>query len=134
MPDIIPLPVDYAAWLAELKTRLYKPQQRGTLAIKRELRLSSNQPCGFPSSAWEPCLGSSSFLSSVHEAELLGLGSQAEILSVHKTFRQELLGRLKLNGKTAAKLLNAGLRICTSCAYTNVQQIVGQLPMSIVYA
>ena len=39
MPDIVPLPVDYAAWLAELKARINAAQQRATLAVNRELVL-----------------------------------------------------------------------------------------------
>ncbi len=39
MPDIAPLPVDYAAWLAELKTRIHTAQQRASLAVNRELVL-----------------------------------------------------------------------------------------------
>ena len=39
MPDITPLPPDYAAWLAELKTRIHSAQQRATLAVNRELVL-----------------------------------------------------------------------------------------------
>lgn len=39
MPDIVPLPTDYAAWLAELKTRIYTAQQRASLAVNRELVL-----------------------------------------------------------------------------------------------
>lgn len=37
MPDIVPLPPDYAVWLAELKTRIHGAQQRATLAVSREL-------------------------------------------------------------------------------------------------
>jgi len=37
MPDISPLPPDYAAWLAELKTRINSAQQRAALAVNREL-------------------------------------------------------------------------------------------------
>lgn len=37
MPDILPLPVDYAAWLADLKGRIHSAQQRATLAVNREL-------------------------------------------------------------------------------------------------
>lgn len=37
MPDIVPLPPDYAAWLAELKARIHAAQQRATLAVNREL-------------------------------------------------------------------------------------------------
>ncbi len=39
MPDIVPLPADYAAWLAELKARIHAAQQRATLAVNRELVL-----------------------------------------------------------------------------------------------
>jgi predicted nuclease of restriction endonuclease-like (RecB) superfamily len=39
MPDIVPLPSDYAAWLSELKTRIHNAQQRATLAVNRELVL-----------------------------------------------------------------------------------------------
>ena len=39
MPEIVPLPPDYAAWLAELKTRIHNAQQRATLAVNRELVL-----------------------------------------------------------------------------------------------
>lgn len=39
MPEIVPLPVDYAAWLAELKIRIHTAQQRATLAVNRELVL-----------------------------------------------------------------------------------------------
>jgi predicted nuclease of restriction endonuclease-like (RecB) superfamily len=39
MPDIVPLPADYAAWLAELKNRIHTAQQRATLAVNRELVL-----------------------------------------------------------------------------------------------
>lgn len=37
MPDIIPLPADYAAWLAELKARIQASRQRASLAVNREL-------------------------------------------------------------------------------------------------
>ena len=37
MPDIAPMPPDYADWLAELKTRIHNAQQRATLAVNREL-------------------------------------------------------------------------------------------------
>lgn len=37
MPDIAPLPPDYADWLAELKTRIHGAQQRAALAVNREL-------------------------------------------------------------------------------------------------
>lgn len=37
MPDITPLPPDYTAWLAELKTRIHTAQQRATLSVNREL-------------------------------------------------------------------------------------------------
>ena len=39
MPDIVPLPADYAAWLAELKNRIHGAQQRASLAVNRELVL-----------------------------------------------------------------------------------------------
>ncbi len=39
MPDIAPLPADYAAWLAELKARIHNAQQRAALAVNRELVL-----------------------------------------------------------------------------------------------
>ena len=39
MPEIVPLPSDYAAWLAVLKTRIHNAQQRATLAVNRELVL-----------------------------------------------------------------------------------------------
>lgn len=39
MPEISPLPPDYAAWLAELKTRIHHAQQRAALAVNRELVL-----------------------------------------------------------------------------------------------
>jgi predicted nuclease of restriction endonuclease-like (RecB) superfamily len=39
MPEIVPLPPDYAAWLAELKTRIHSAQQRATRAVNRELVL-----------------------------------------------------------------------------------------------
>jgi predicted nuclease of restriction endonuclease-like (RecB) superfamily len=39
VPEIVPLPADYAAWLAELKTRIHTAQQRATLAVNRELVL-----------------------------------------------------------------------------------------------
>jgi predicted nuclease of restriction endonuclease-like (RecB) superfamily len=39
MPDIVPLPADYAPWLAELKTRIHTAQQRASLAVNRELVL-----------------------------------------------------------------------------------------------
>jgi hypothetical protein len=39
MPDIIPLPPDYAAWLDELKTRIHAAQQKAVLAVNRELVL-----------------------------------------------------------------------------------------------
>lgn len=39
MPDIVPLPPDYAAWLTELKTRIHSAQQRAALAVNRELVL-----------------------------------------------------------------------------------------------
>ena len=39
MPELTPLPPDYAAWLSELKTRIHSAQQRATLAVNRELVL-----------------------------------------------------------------------------------------------
>jgi predicted nuclease of restriction endonuclease-like (RecB) superfamily len=39
MPDIVYLPPDYAAWLANLKTRIHAAQQRAALAVNRELVL-----------------------------------------------------------------------------------------------
>jgi predicted nuclease of restriction endonuclease-like (RecB) superfamily len=39
MPDITPLPADYATWLADLKTRIQSAQQRASLAVNRELVL-----------------------------------------------------------------------------------------------
>jgi predicted nuclease of restriction endonuclease-like (RecB) superfamily len=39
MPDIVPLPADYATWLVELKARIHSAQQRATLAVNRELVL-----------------------------------------------------------------------------------------------
>lgn len=39
MPDITPTPPGYAAWLAELKTRIHSAQQRAALAVNRELVL-----------------------------------------------------------------------------------------------
>ncbi|MDQ1302545.1 MAG: hypothetical protein QG595_528 [Pseudomonadota bacterium] len=39
MPDLVPLPSDYTAWLAELKTRIHSAQQRASLAVNRELVL-----------------------------------------------------------------------------------------------
>ncbi len=39
MPEIIPLPADYSAWLTELKGRIHAAQQRATLAVNRELVL-----------------------------------------------------------------------------------------------
>ena len=39
MPEIVHLPPDYAAWLAELKARIHNAQQRATLAVNRELVL-----------------------------------------------------------------------------------------------
>ncbi len=37
MPNINPLPTDYAPWLATLKTRIHAAQQRASLAVNREL-------------------------------------------------------------------------------------------------
>ncbi|MGR7921609.1 PDDEXK nuclease domain-containing protein [Zobellella denitrificans] len=39
MPDIVPLPADYAQWLGELKTRIHRAQQRAAQAVNRELVL-----------------------------------------------------------------------------------------------
>lgn len=39
MPDLVRLPADYAAWLAELKTRIHSAQQRASLSVNRELVL-----------------------------------------------------------------------------------------------
>ena len=39
MPELTPLPADYATWLMELKTRIHSAQQRATLAVNRELVL-----------------------------------------------------------------------------------------------
>lgn len=39
MPDIVPLPADYPAWLTELKLRIHSAQQRAALAVNRELVL-----------------------------------------------------------------------------------------------
>ena len=39
MPEITPLPPDYSLWFAELKTRIYRAQQRASLAVNRELVL-----------------------------------------------------------------------------------------------
>ena len=39
MPELVPLPAGYAAWLAQLKTRIHAAQQRATLAVNRELVL-----------------------------------------------------------------------------------------------
>ena len=39
MPEITPLPPDYAAWLGELKTRIHSAQLRAALAVNRELVL-----------------------------------------------------------------------------------------------
>lgn len=36
MPEMPPLPADYAAWLAELKARIHSAQQRASLAVNRE--------------------------------------------------------------------------------------------------
>lgn len=37
MPDIIPLPPDYASWLGELKSRIHAAQQRASRAVNLEL-------------------------------------------------------------------------------------------------
>jgi len=34
MTDIVPLPSDYAPWLAELKTRIHKAQQRAARSVQ----------------------------------------------------------------------------------------------------
>ena len=39
MPDLAPLPADYAAWLADLKVRIHTARQRAALAANRELVL-----------------------------------------------------------------------------------------------
>lgn len=39
MIDIIPLPADYSAWLAELKARIHAAQQGASLAVNRDLVL-----------------------------------------------------------------------------------------------
>ncbi|MCX7088229.1 MAG: PDDEXK nuclease domain-containing protein [Methylococcales bacterium] len=39
MVNIVSLPTDYAAWLAELKTRIHTAQQRASLSVNRELVL-----------------------------------------------------------------------------------------------
>ncbi len=39
MPEIVPLPPDYAAWLADLKARIHNARQRAALAVNRELVL-----------------------------------------------------------------------------------------------
>lgn len=39
MPEILPLPLDYAAWLVELKARIHSAQQRAALTVNRELVL-----------------------------------------------------------------------------------------------
>lgn len=39
MPEIVPLPADYAAWLAELKVRIQDARQRASLSVNRELVL-----------------------------------------------------------------------------------------------
>jgi predicted nuclease of restriction endonuclease-like (RecB) superfamily len=39
MPEIVPLPPDYGAWLTELKGRIHAAQQRAALAVNRELVL-----------------------------------------------------------------------------------------------
>jgi hypothetical protein len=36
MPEIIPLPPHYAAWLAQLQQRIHHAQQRAILAVNRE--------------------------------------------------------------------------------------------------
>ena len=39
MPDIVPLPVDYGPWLAELKARIHAAQQRAARSVNSELVL-----------------------------------------------------------------------------------------------
>jgi predicted nuclease of restriction endonuclease-like (RecB) superfamily len=39
MPEITPLPPNYATWLAQLRERIHQAQQRATLAVNRELVL-----------------------------------------------------------------------------------------------
>lgn len=39
VPEIVPLPFDYVAWLADLKARIHNAQQRAALAVNRELVL-----------------------------------------------------------------------------------------------
>ena len=39
MLEIVPLPAEYAAWLAELKARIHTAQQRASLAVNREMVL-----------------------------------------------------------------------------------------------
>jgi predicted nuclease of restriction endonuclease-like (RecB) superfamily len=39
MPELIPLPIDYATWLLELKSRIHVAQQRASLAVNHELVL-----------------------------------------------------------------------------------------------
>jgi len=39
MTDIVPLPSDYGPWLAELKTRIHKAQQRAARSVNHELVL-----------------------------------------------------------------------------------------------
>lgn len=39
MPEITPLPPDYATWPAQLRERIHQAQQRATLAVNRELVL-----------------------------------------------------------------------------------------------
>ena len=39
MLEIVPLPAEYAAWLAELKARIHTAQQRASLAVNREMLL-----------------------------------------------------------------------------------------------
>ena len=39
MPEIVPLPADYGAWLAELKALIHTAQQRASLAVNREMVL-----------------------------------------------------------------------------------------------
>jgi predicted nuclease of restriction endonuclease-like (RecB) superfamily len=39
MPEILPLPPEYASWLADLKDRIHTAQQRASLAVNRGLVL-----------------------------------------------------------------------------------------------
>jgi hypothetical protein len=46
MPEIIPLPADDAAWLAQLQERIHYAQQRATLAVNREWSFADAWPDG----------------------------------------------------------------------------------------